>query len=194
MKRKRIAMALAGLGTVAIASGSLIAVGNEHATAHVGLVSQASVPSPSISSLTVGALPLGAVLVQRNASGRTLHYAYSLPGAANADTIPAGGITAANALLVQPATQLEVYAVAGVSSMPELPYDPANGIVRESVTVNGSPAYVTHMQNGFGTWRVDWVANDTYYTVGVQRLITSAGISGIAENALLAVADTVRSQ
>lgn len=135
-------------------------------------------------------LPAGATLVStpddpRYPSVAEAHYA--LPGPANADTIPAGGLTAETALTAHTSTELVLTFVPGLTTPPSLPADPAFFDVR-NVTVAGLPALLSTPKNGFGVHRVDWIDAAGYHVVLCERLATPQGTSGLPASELLRVA------
>jgi hypothetical protein len=154
-------------------------------------------PTPSVTQPTtlnaVDAtyLPSGAQLVNSGNMHGQVYAAYSLPGKANADTIPQGGLTPESATSFHVATGVTLTAGPGYGAIPS---DVVDGygpdFTQTWTTVRGEKALVTQQANGYGTLRIDWVGNDgVYYTVLTQRLDTNDGLSGIDEAVLQQIAD-----
>jgi hypothetical protein len=154
--------------------------------AAVPSVTSAPASAPTPSWLPAGA-HLSSELPRRGGGVRRL---YSLPGPANADNIPFGGATEQNATSIHPATYLEVQVSSHAIGLPLTD----DGVDVEHVEVSGHPAQFRLPVTGhYGTLRIDWAANGTFYEVSVDRGRTNDGTSGITPDALLHVAESMRS-
>lgn len=114
----------------------------------------------------------------------------TLPGAANADTIPKvlpNNVATARLGTYHAATGISVVVVSGVTTMPSLPVDPQY-FVTSTIAVNGLSASLSVPRSGWGPYRIDWIDNGKYVSVLCDHGDTSAGPTGISVSDLEKVA------
>jgi len=203
-KRQSAAPAVIGtaalIGVVlALVAGLWLGQRSKSPTHESTLGASAQTAAASTTSTTPSYLPAGAKLLPapsettvKDPAGQTVRSgpavsSYDLAGAANSDTIPAGGSTAADATTVHPSTELQINFVAGLTSLPAIPADPKY-FDSSQVTIAGNAATLTTPASGYGVERLDWVDGDGYHVVMVDRLKTTDGTSGIAPAELERVA------
>lgn len=152
----------------------------------IGLTSRSATTTAASRYVEATYVPAGAQIVLNELTNRGVqHLFYSLPGAANANTVPASGATDANFATVHPETQLQVYVVPG--AQPAAVVDLALTNVAP-VTIGDIAGTLTTLKTGAGVVRIDWDSNDTHYVVLTDRLLTPEGLSGITSAELLKVA------
>lgn len=136
---------------------------------------------------------LGSERIPPTRSGRAIQAFYSLPGRANADTIPASGLTKANATVVHVATEVVFLAVSSEADG-QLPPSLADSQVFDvsTVTINGGPGRLQVPKNGYGAYRVEWQADGLRFTLLEDRLKTQDGTSGLDTTELLRMARSVQ--
>lgn len=124
--------------------------------------------------------------------GGAVHHEYRLVGLANADTVAAQRLASdPRSLAVHPATYLSVDFVPHPGKKPEVPGNPAYSNT-EAVDINGADGTLTTMKNGLGVIRLDWIDGaGNYHVVMVDRLQTSAGLSGLSATQILAVGRSI---
>lgn len=155
--------------------------------APTGAVSAPSVQAePALPVTTPAWLPEGVESkgVIRTVSG-ALEQSFSLPGAINARTIPAEGVTKENFRDVHIETVLRVSVLTG-QSLP-VRANPEYNIIKE-LQFNGHSATLIYAKNGLGNYRVIWTSGNNQYTVSCSRLNTLEGISGLSPEDLVRVA------
>jgi len=183
-----------GTLTVAAASAATLITLTGHPVAQAPTPALRHAPvAPAAATVPVKrptTVPGAAGVAHEGALGKGYEVVYALTGTANANTIPASGLTAANYLTVHPATEV-TYTVVPGDELPPLLGDPALGRVIDT-TVNRAPARLQLTANGFGTQRLEWLADGMVYTLLCDRLTTSDGVSGLTPDQLLAVARDVR--
>lgn len=211
MKPNKAAVMVMG---VAVAVGgatlalSYLSLNHDHARMVAALGSPVGAPNlvasavTSTSSVHPSWLPAGATLIDSGAvtagapsalaanlaTGAPSSAAYQLAGAANANTVPAAGVTdAAEALAQHPATALTVVFVPA-SQGPPPEQDPYTNT--STVSIAGHTATVT-TTGQYGPMRIEWVDANGYHAVSCARLHTSSGISGLSLNDLTHVATSL---
>jgi hypothetical protein len=116
---------------------------------------------------------------------------YQLPGAANANTIPPGGIDETNMYTAHPATRISVFFTPYTKVLPmPLMTDPEYEDNRP-VLVAGLPAVLATPKRGFGGGRLDWVDAEGYHVVMCAQLDTVEGVSGVEADELLRIAESL---
>ena len=207
-RRRRLAAGGTAIG-IAIAVAVPLAIASGGSDANVNQIVPAAtptskpVPSAAPYPSATPPKPATAIVVSRPPAGsrlisakppyesRGLLYAlYSLPGRANANTIPPGGATAENATVIHPATNMQITAQIGVSQLPDLPVVPGSTMRQKKVTVNGNAAVLDYPAVTYGILQLNWIEQNTRFTIRVFRGDTPDGISGIDEMQLLAVANS----
>ena len=211
-RRRRRQAAAAGAAALLIAAGAAVplaasstgARNDQNQIIPAGPAPAAPTPTaPSSTAATrrpatliiVGDPPAGArrLPTPRDNNGPGLLTAlYSLPGRANANTIPPGGATAENSAAIHPETNLSFQAQLGVSALPETEVPPAlkNIVGLKKVVVRGHEGYLSYPTRTFGMLKLDWIQDNVHFTVRVLRLNTPDGVSGIDEKQLVAVANS----
>ncbi len=152
-------------------------------------------PAPNI---TLSWLPSGATF-QYHQDCRfpgAMFGAVSLPGRANADTVPPTGIPiglppAPGSPAYHPADYISVEAIAGMS-MPPRPLPLSSEYSRVTISVNGHPATVSYPNNGLGGYNIAWVQGGDYVQIHSDRGLTSNGLSGVPLSQLEQVAEGLR--
>lgn len=112
---------------------------------------------------------------------------FSLPGNANSDTVPVGGLTASNAKTTHPATHIVVSFIEGLTTPQETPADPTY-FNQMAVNIGGNDGVVTWRKDGLSTVRVDWVDSDGWHSVLCDRLTTPDGVSGVDRQTIMRIA------
>lgn len=198
--RRSHQLRLGGATTVLVAAGAVaFAVVSTSTTtpASRDRVNVSPISSPpaetraSTTSTTPRYLPDGAQLVASTQSPPgTGSSSFSLPGKVNARTIPATGLTEQNVDTVHPATFINVSFTSLVPE-PDLSYLDNPYSTVEKITVGGWPAQITTPKNGYGTIRIDWTDGAGYHVVGVDRLKTIEGTSGVDAPTLIRIANSL---
>lgn len=202
-RRLRIGSALAAVAVVAVVVPTTLTL--DPSAGHDATVRPATSASPSATTSPQSTastqpryLPSGATLVRNGpiplpsnavteGQGGPTESMYQLAGGANANTIPPGGVTAANNATVHPATDLSISFVPGVRTLPPIPSAPP-AEQSSKVTIAGWPALLSTPSNGLGTYRIDWVDDDGYHVVTCQRITSPDGLSGLSQGELLKIA------
>lgn len=141
-------------------------------------------------------LPAGVTPASEVAVGREGAYqiVYRLPGAANANTIPARGLSRSNYATVHAATELVFAAVPWTEAgFPPLLFDAElAGTDVVTTTIAGNPARLSMPRSGLGVQRVEWIADGRMYTLLCDRVSVKEGIAGLDRATLLRIAESVR--
>ncbi len=193
-RSRNLLAAGAGVVGLAAASGAVVlgvgTAGSGHAavgtSARHAALSAASGTCGSTSSTVPSSLPAGASSLGTTTDPRFINAKYSeyqLAGAANADTVPAAGMTPSNALSAHKATRLMVTFTSGVTQLPPSTADPSFETTA-GVTVGCYTGRLTETNWGYGPVRIEWIDPAGYHSVFCIRLNTSAGRSGVSDSGL----------
>ncbi len=183
------------VGCAALTTSGVVALRADRGAARIQPVpatNGAAAASPvGTTSVSPAYLPPGARLVAADPAPsvrfpEAREHQYQLAGAANADTIPSGGLTEDNREVVHPATLLSVSFTPYVRTLPAIG-DPAFVDVT-TVIVGGWPAVLSTPKDGLGVQRVDWVDAEGYHVVMCDRLDHVEGIAGVEPEELVRVA------
>jgi hypothetical protein len=115
---------------------------------------------------------------------------WSLGGAANSSTIPAGGSTPLNQDSIHQSTELQLVFEPGVTQLPSLPIDPKY-FDMSTVSIGGNSAVLSVDKTGIGNVRIDWVDGAGYHILMCDRLRTDQGLSGLSADDLVKVASSL---
>lgn len=190
MKKSRWAAVLAVVG---VAGAAIAASALARGDGPVAIEPATTTEVTENDYVTPSYLPPGTVLANtsRGDDPEYVEKEYQLPGPANADTIPPGGIDDSNLYAVHPASVITVTYAPEVKAVPT---EIVTGSEFSDVTpavVGGHPAFVTTAKNGLGVVRIDWVDDAGYHIVMCDRLKTVDGISGVPADELLKVASSL---
>ncbi len=119
-----------------------------------------------------------------------LEESFTLPGAVNARTIPAEGVTQQNFRDVHIETVLRVSVQPVVRQALPLKANPEFNIVKH-LDFNGHSATLVYAKNGLGNYRVTWTSGTNQYAVSCPRLNTLEGLSGLSPEDLVRVASSL---
>jgi hypothetical protein len=114
--------------------------------------------------------------------------AFSLPGAANADTEPIGGPTSQNATLVHGGDGL----ILVVAPEPQPERQLFDGERSKAVQVGSVVGRLVYPTNGIGTWWLTWSDRGFTFTLEDERARTIDGTSGVDLATLQRIAESVR--
>jgi hypothetical protein len=134
-------------------------------------------------------LPAGAAEAGSATVGLSAVTYFSLPGRAN-DTVLPPGKSLAEALAAHPPTQIAFRS--GPAGSLTSPVDDPVLYVTKSATVAGSPATLVEQANGLGGVTLSWRASRTEFQLSTERLATVDGESGVGDDVLVKMADSVR--
>jgi hypothetical protein len=205
-RRRRILASTGAAGLVALTAASMLLLPTFMRTSSDSIssvgpsgVSQSPTPFASTSrttSVRPSYLPPGTRLVDEQPvsspnGGRTIgkEAEYQIPGLANANTMPAGPLTSAEAVddHFHPATFIQVTFIAQLTNPGPVPCFPPE-CAQSIAQVDGHTATVAAFRNGYGVVRIDWLDSAGYHVVMCDRQKTSDGTSGIGPDELLRVA------
>ncbi len=158
-------------------------------TTVLGLTTLTSVDSARVS---LSYLPPSVVFDSTNSNprkGGLIYDLYSIPGAANLDTMPSN--SSQNRLppdgTQHPSTKLIVSKQLGLNVLPPSPAGERFDLI-ETKAIGDISYRLTTPRNGYGRLMVEWVIGNTYYYVGNDQLFTSDGTSGLGIDELLRIA------
>ena len=134
-------------------------------------------------------LPQGAVETTSTVSAGSGVTYFTLPGRANAEVVERGQSLAAT-LAAHPETGIE-FRYGPTGSLPPALDDPVLFVVKP-VLVAGSTATVVEQDNGLGDVTLTWHASQTEFELLTHRLATADGESGVGDDILIEMADSVR--
>jgi hypothetical protein len=190
MRKSRWAAVMA---VIAVAGAAIAASAVARRDRPVALEPAATMDATENDFVTPSYLPPGSTLANtsRGDDPPFVEKEYQLPGAANADTVPPGGIDDTNLYAVHPATVITVTYAPEVNAVPaEIVAGSEFSHVTPAV-VGGHPGFVTTAKNGLGVVRIDWVDDAGYHIVMCERLKTVDGVSGVTADELLKVASSL---
>jgi len=113
---------------------------------------------------------------------------FTLPGRANASKVQQGQ-SLVSSLAAHPPTGI-TFRYGPTGSLPVPPVDPVL-FVAKVVRVAGSPATVVEQDNSLGDVTLTWRTSETEFQLLTSRLATADGESGVGDDTLVKIADSV---